>query len=334
VSTEEFESLLQQTKNRLAQYLNSSRSASDITPTSFEQLVFDTIVDCATGSPFEGKLRKTNDRDFPDIVDDEYFGVEVKATKKDDWTSIGNSVLESSRVLNIEKIYVLFGKLGGTPEVDFKNYEDCLKGIAVTHYPRYQIDMRLNPGETIFDKLGITYDELRKDSNPVRPIRSYYEGQLKPGQSLWWVNDNLDDSAAPSPIIKDYSTLETEEKKKIIAEVMALFPEVFRYPRANYKKVAAHLAAQHGVVSTSLRDEFSGGGRAIIKHRSGEDSFPHVFGVMLEVKDLIIEALRENDKDVQVWLHEIDRASSSENNAAKASQIFNSGSLVTYKQNG
>ena len=56
----------------------------------------------------------------------------------------------------IERIYMTFGKLGGNP-IEFlsKPYEQCLYGIAVTHMPRYLIDMRLNQGETIFDKMGV-----------------------------------------------------------------------------------------------------------------------------------------------------------------------------------
>ena len=56
------------------------------------------------------------DQAFPDIAIDQY-GIEVKFTTNDTWRSVANSVLESNRVNGIEKIYIVFGKMGGIPNV-------------------------------------------------------------------------------------------------------------------------------------------------------------------------------------------------------------------------
>src|SRR5579884_2760448 len=156
-----FEELLRLVQEKLNWYLAESPDPKKITPNEFEQLVFEMSSDCAIGTSFDGKLRRTGDGEFPDIVDDEFFGIEVKSTTSNKWQSFGNSVMESTRVSNTEKIYVLFGKLGGDPDVMVKKYEECLAEIKVTHNPRYQIDMRLGLGETILDKMGTTYDDLR-----------------------------------------------------------------------------------------------------------------------------------------------------------------------------
>ena len=46
---------------------------------------------------------------------------------------------------------MLFGKLGGkTAEFKCRPYEDCLSDIAVTHSPRYLINMELTKEQDYF----------------------------------------------------------------------------------------------------------------------------------------------------------------------------------------
>lgn len=85
---------------------------------------------------------------FPDIILHECnYGVEIKSTQKDAWTSTGSSIVESSRSEKANRIYLLFGKLGGEPEFRCKPYQQCLSNIAVTHAPRYLIDMNLRTND-------------------------------------------------------------------------------------------------------------------------------------------------------------------------------------------
>ena len=130
-----------------------------------EDDVHSALEECAKGTVFENTIEKISGQKFPDIVAARFYGVEVKSTKDNHWTSTGSSILETTRVADVERIYMTFGKLGGNP-IEFlsKPYEKCLSGIAVTHMPRYLIDMRLKDGETIFDKIGIEYDVLRNFS--------------------------------------------------------------------------------------------------------------------------------------------------------------------------
>ena len=116
------------------------------------------------------EIRLVSAQYFPDIIAEKYYGVEVKSTKENHWTSTGSSIVESTRDKNVENIYMLFGKLGGkTAEFKCRPYEDCLSDIAVTHSPRYLINMELTKEQTIFSKMGVAYDQLRNapDSIPL-----------------------------------------------------------------------------------------------------------------------------------------------------------------------
>ena len=158
--------------------------------TQLEEDVYDALIRCAVHTPFEGTIRLVSGASFPDIVANRFYGVEVKSTSKNQWKSIGSSILESTRVESVERIFLTFGKLGSPVAFLSRPYEECLSGISVTHYPRYQIDMELGAGETIFDKIGISYDTLRKMENPVEPVSQYYKKRLKQGESLWWASDS------------------------------------------------------------------------------------------------------------------------------------------------
>lgn len=333
----EFENLLLKTSEIVKRFLRTTKEPSKISGANFEQIVYDASLEGAKGTSFGGKLRKTNDREFPDIVDDEYFGVEVKATKKDDWVSIGNSVLESSRVLNLEKIYVFFGKLGGEPDVKYRTYEECLKGIAVTHYPRYQIDMLLQDGESIFDKMGTSYQELRSEANPVKGIRSYYRNELQAGEELWWINDNLDDSTAPSPIIKFLSSMSVESRDVVKAEIFVLFPKILSNDQSKFNEVAAYLVSAHGIITSNLRDHFSAGGQMTINHEGKEIRIPQIVNEMLRIAPLIIKRLEvetpeslanqwqkkvDGENAIESWEQEIDNQSAAMDLDLALSQLF------------
>ena len=221
-----------------------------------EDDVLSALEESSKGTRFENTIEKISGQHFPDIVAAKLYGVEVKSTKKDQWTSIGSSILESTRISGIEKIYMTFGKLGGTPiEFMSKPYEKCLNDIAVTHMPRYRIDMNIDAGNTIFDKIGIPYDELRKMENPIAPVSKYYRNQLKKGESLWWTGDNSDE--AVSAKIRIWKTIPSKEKNYYTIQGCINFPEIFK---GNYDRYALWLTSQ-GVVDPHIRDQFSAGGK-------------------------------------------------------------------------
>lgn len=292
--SEDFKRLISKVSLSIEKDIQSDVSKySKYTGNQFEELAFLHFISNSEGTPFEGTIYHTADRDFPDIVARNVFGVEVKATKKDDWTSIGNSILESSRIKSVEKIYLLFGKLGGIPKVKYREYEKCLRGVSVTHYPRYQIDMNLAEGESIFDKIGIEYNTLRRKKDPVEDIRLFYRSQMGAGESLWWIGDSVDDIQHFDPVIKNYSNLTIDEKKSIKANLMVVFPAIFsRMSTQKYRDIPAYLASRHGVVCSNVRDIFSAGGKVSISYKSTTFTIPQVIYNMLESKEYILSSFR------------------------------------------
>lgn len=272
-----------------------------------EQDVYEAVCEASKKTEFEGTIQLVSGATFPDIVAHKYYGVEVKSTEKNHWTSIGSSILESTRSADVERIYLTFGKLGKPVEFLSRPYEDCLSGIAVTHYPRYQIDMRLHKGETIFDKMGISYDELRTMDNPVAPVSKYYKAQLKPGESLWWAANDVE-SAAP-PTIRLWTALSHEQKEALTIQGYALFPEVLSAGNnKKYNRYALWLASKMGVVNTNIRDSFSAGGKIELPMQSGIlIKMPAAFGRIRKYHELLEATIEEADEQTLMEYWETDR---------------------------
>jgi hypothetical protein len=123
---------------------------------------------------------------FPDIVLGE-FGVEVKFTTNDTWRSVANSIFESFRKRDVKNIYILFGKMGGTPAVRWGRYEECVMHVRTSHVPRFEVD--IDSKESLFAKFGITYEQFSGLSEDARMehVRKYARSRLKSGERLWWL---------------------------------------------------------------------------------------------------------------------------------------------------
>ena len=275
--------------------------------TQLEEDVYDALTRCAIHTPFEGTIQLVSGASFPDIVAKGFYGVEVKSTNKNHWKSIGSSILESTRNQKVERIFLTFGKLGAPIEFKSRAYEECLSGISVTHYPRYQIDMELNDGETIFDKMGIDYDVLRKMDNPVASVSRYYRQQLKPGESLWWAADyDVEETVAP-PTVRLWSALSAKEKTAYTIQGYALFPEILSPSNGKkYQRYALWLATSCGVVNTNIRDQFSAGGQVnVVTAKGMYEKVPAAFGRIAKNKDLIIETIISANENIlkEYWEH-------------------------------
>ncbi len=290
----DFESLLTDTQYELEELLSRSpESFSKGDAFSFEKNVFEAMSICARGTNFDKTIELISGHKFPDIIANEYYGVEVKTTKQNHWTTVGNSVLESTRIDGVERIYLMFGKMAAPVQFKFRKYQDCLYDVAVTHSPRYLIDMNLKRGESIFSKMSIEYDALRKLDNPISPVIDYYKKSSSKSNNVWWIND--EEEKAVSMEIKMWSNLLPNDKKKLIAKAMFLFPEVFlNSSSTKYDKVAAWLIKEYGIVSSSLRDSFSAGGKVtLIIDAVKYKNIPKVFGRLIEYIDLIKDSINE-----------------------------------------
>lgn len=257
----EFNSLLTKTIEELNIHgQNSSKEIEKLFGRNLEPYVKDLMSDLAVGTPFENSIELIGGQKFPDIIAKKFYGIEVKTTTQNHWKTIGNSVLEGTRVENIERIFMLFAKLASPIEFRCRPYEEVLSEVVVTHSPRYLIDMNLGEGKTIFDKINMPYDTLRKKDNPIRPIVDYYKSKLKPGEELWWM-DAENTNKANNIVIRIWNKLNSEEKQNIRNYAMVYFPEIFGNKPNKYDRIPVWLINQHSIVCKNVRDLFTAGGQ-------------------------------------------------------------------------
>ena len=111
----EFEELLDNAAARLTAWLREESASSD----SFEAKVRKIIHDMA--DPEIDVPLESSGQVVPDVLAIP-FGVEVKFTKSDSWSSVANSIREKQRAEGVEYVYLMFGKGGGEPAVKWKPY--------------------------------------------------------------------------------------------------------------------------------------------------------------------------------------------------------------------
>lgn len=228
---------------------------------------------------------------FPDIVvefaSDEKYGIEVKSSTSTGrgWKINGNSVLGSTKE-NVVDTYIMFGKTTrGHQAFRCKRYEDCVADVAVTHSPRYRIDMDLAPGTTFFDKSGLSYQQISNAEKPIDLITEYFRSQ---GQHAWWLSES-----SPAAI-RMFSDLPREEQQKLLGYCFAHFPEVFSNKTNKFSRCAMWLAAEHSIVSSSLRDNFSAGGRVTMTFGDHTiERVPRIFDTLRFCKRYVVAALME-----------------------------------------
>ena len=299
----EFLELLKKSRDLLLKVLSGKKNLS---PADFETIVYECMRDSAKGTIFEGKVKQTGSYAFPDIIANKYFGVEVKMTTGDHWTSTGNSVLETSRIEDVERIYIVFGKFGGKVDVRYRLYQECLPEISVTHSPRYRINMDLPAGKSIFDKIGVDYDTLRKDDNSIKIIKNYYRSQLQDGEELWWIDQDSDDRAV-SPIIKPFRSLNPQEQENFIIESMIFFPEMFGNSSTKFERAAAYLIAEYNAVSASLRDLFTAGGQIKLSIKNKSIKVPRIADRLIKRARSIKSKIEEIDGNTLAYYWRTER---------------------------
>ncbi len=239
---------------------------------------------------------------FPDIAVGP-FGVEVKFTLSDTWRSVANSVLETNRIESVEKIYIVFGKMGGEPEVRWADYEQSVIHVRTSHVPRFEVELFAD--KSLFDVMGISYDEFRKldMEEKMYHIRAYARSRLKQGERLWWL-ENTPDAGHTLPIqARLYTSLTTEEKIRLRAEAALLCPNIVESGRKRnkYDDVVLYLLTYHGVICHQARDLFSAGSVANPENDDAGGRYLERALKLIE-KEMLEAALRMDDAlFVEYW---------------------------------
>lgn len=256
---------------------------------------------------YEGNLvdLKPHPHIFPDIplaVE----GIEVKFTEKDTWRSVANSIFESTRDNYVENIYVIFGKMGGVPEVKWQKYEECVMHVRTSHVPRFELE--IGASEPIFVQFGISYSEFHKLDihEKMEFVRTYARSRLKQGEKLWWLENNEDDPHTLPLQARLYTSLDVAEKKQYRAEAALLCPEIVKGSRTRnkYDNAVLYLLTYRGVLCHQARDLFTAGSVAG-KARGGiyiERSLKNIEQEIIEASNTLEDALFE-----EYWGHVPDK---------------------------
>ena len=142
MTPEEFEAILDEAVSSLARRAQTEGVCGD--SRTFEDWVCDALRQASA----EKDVRADptfHPHAFPDITVNG-FGVEVKYTIKNSWLAVGNSIFEGMREPTVNRVYVVFGKMGGWPEVRWKRYEDCVTHVRIAQAPRFVVEMdRVSP---------------------------------------------------------------------------------------------------------------------------------------------------------------------------------------------
>lgn len=248
----EFEQIL----NRCCEILtHEARTKGFCSPKEFENRVRKVLDEI---SPFDIDFNSPAQA-FPDIAMGEY-GVEVKFTLNDTWRSVANSILENQRVETVKHIYIVFGKMGGTPTVRWGNWEDSVVHVRTSHVPRFEVELS-DERISLFKQMGISYDDFRMldMSEKMKYVRAYAR-KLHPDEHLWWIED-ANEELHTTGQARLYTSLTTEEKNRYRAEAALLCPEIVKTGRSRnkYDRIVIFLLTYYGIVCHQARDLFSAG---------------------------------------------------------------------------
>lgn len=215
---------------------------------------------------------------FPDIIarinQQRSFGVEVKTLSQsnENWNVMGGSIMETTAEKDVSRIHVFCAKKNPF-EIKYRPFEDCVKDVAITHSPRYMLDLEMPSEQCLFKKIHKSYSEVRTLDNPFSAFREYlqFEKRRKGSDNFWWQEPTVLSSEQDSQEvrfasqiensrIRFWSELENDKKHFLKIRMIILFPEIIN---GDYRNAAKWLC-QRLIINSSLRDSFSAGGKKAI----------------------------------------------------------------------
>ena len=302
MTIKEFEALLDTCCDQLSSEIRSTGFASS---QQFEHHVREVINELIADTGYKVDF-KPHPQAFPDIAIGE-FGIEVKFTLNDTWRSIANSVLETQRIDSVKHIYLLFGKMGGTPGVRWGEYEQSVIHVRTSHVPRFEVEL---PGDkavakkSLFEDMGIPYDAFRKLEmhDKMKFIRAYAK-KLHPDGRLWWIEEKEEDEHTVPLQARLYTNLTTPEKTRLRAEAALLCPSIVKSGRSRtkYDDMVLYLLTYHGVLCHQARDLFSAG--SVANPKNDDHGGIYIMRALKLIEDEMREAaLTMNDAlFVEYW---------------------------------
>ena len=231
----------------------------------FEKTVLAQLRVCCEGS--SNANLSFHDSAFPDIVVNG-FGVEVKFTARSTWQGTGNSIFEGMRDESAREIVLVYCR-SDIPEIRWQWYSDCIKGIRISHSPRYMIDM--DGVTSFFGEIGMSMDDFRQADlrSKMEIVKDHVKERVGDGERLWWFDENREHTVPVN--VRLYRLLDQATKDRMRAESALMCPQIFKgsRQRGKYDDAALYMLIQHGVFAPQARDLFSAGSVAG-KERGGD----------------------------------------------------------------
>ena len=252
---------------------------------SFELDVHEALLASSRELEIPWKIEYISGHRFPDIVarinEKQALGIEVKtiSTRNTSWKVMGGSIMESTRVPDVSRIQIFCAKQSPF-EIKYRPFEECVEDVAVTHSPRYMLNMDLKQTENLFQKLNSSYDDIRKMSNPFDAFRDYMVRSRTHSQpdseesQLWWFSPNEKEfskqelaeqtfaNALVNSQIRFWRDLTIDEREKIKIQMIIATPSILE---GRYENACQWLLQNQGVINPSFRDSFSAGGQVVVK---------------------------------------------------------------------
>ena len=217
--------------------------------------------------------------------------------------------------------------MGGTPTVDWDLYDRCVMHVRTSHVPRFEVEIHTK--ESLFNKMNVTYEEFSQlgISEKMQYIREYARGRLKPGDRLWWLDENPDGGHTLPLQVRLYPGLSQEEKRELRAEAALLCPQIVKPSRAKHKydDAALYLLTYRGVMCFQARDLFSAGSVAL--RSDPERGGNYIQRALLDIEDemrtaaanledaLFVEYWGQSvapDQRIREWLRRADKFAAGE----------------------
>lgn len=206
---------------------------------------------------------------FPDVIirtPEGNWGIEVKSSKSKNWETLGGSINESTKVSDLNEIYILFGKnIDNRVQVKVKEFSRCVKSVAVTHSPRYLIDMEIDDGQDIFSLLNTTYQNVCSHNQPFDLFKEYFKEKARRSNTKFWFLSD-EESERTSETYQElewkfFNQIPVPERLALISEAIILYPfDLFGYLRTIYDNSNLFFLGRN-VISNSMRDNFTAGGQ-------------------------------------------------------------------------
>ncbi len=169
---------------------------------------------------------------------------------------------------------------GRTPEVRWGLYENVVNHARTSHVPRFQIDM--NAKESFFQKMGISYVDfsVMPMKQKMTFMRTYARSRRHLVKEFWWLEDDL----------RPFSSLAISQRRKLIAEVCFLVPNIITERQESLARAAFYLASMPRVLSHQMLEDF----RSVRTNPSGTDAaYTNGLLIVRELESEIILASEE-----------------------------------------